>query len=56
MAHDLGMNVCLEGVESESDVEILAPLKADKYQGYLFGKPMSPYAFIDENRKFIVDE
>lgn len=56
MAHDLGMNVCLEGVESESDVEILALLKADKYQGYLFGKPMSPYAFIDENRKFIVDE
>lgn len=56
MAHDLGMNVCLEGIESESDIEILAPLKADKYQGYLFGKPMSSYAFIDENRKFIVEE
>lgn len=53
MAHDLGMNVCLEGVESESDVEILAPLKADKYQGYLFGKPVSSYAFFDENKKFL---
>ena len=55
MAHDLGMNVCLEGVESESDVEILAPLKADKYQGYLFGKPVNSYAFLDENRKFLFD-
>lgn len=55
MAHDLGMNVCLEGVESESDVAVLAPLKADKYQGYLFGKPVSSYAFIDANRKYLVD-
>lgn len=55
MAHDLGMNVCLEGVESEGDVAILAPLKADKYQGYLFGKPVSSYAFIDANRKFLKD-
>lgn len=55
MAHDLGMNVCLEGVESESDVAVLAPLKADKYQGYLFGKPVSSYAFIDANRKFLKD-
>ena len=56
MAHDLGMNVCLEGVESENDVAVLAPLKADKYQGYLFGKPVSSYAFIDANRKFLKDE
>lgn len=56
MAHDLGMNVCLEGVESESDIDVLAPLKADKYQGYLFGKPVSSYAFIDANRKFLFEE
>lgn len=56
MAHDLGMNVCLEGVESENDVAVLAPLKADKYQGYLFGKPVSSYAFIDANRRFLKDE
>lgn len=56
MAHDLGMNVCLEGVESESDVAILAPLKADKYQGYLFGKPVNSYAFLDDNKKYLWDD
>ncbi|MBQ0162972.1 MAG: EAL domain-containing protein [Treponema sp.] len=55
MAHDLGMNVCLEGVESESDVEILAPLKADKYQGYLFGKPVNSFTFFDENKRFLFE-
>ena len=55
MAHDLGMNVCLEGVESESDVAVLAPLKADKYQGYLFGKPVNSFAFLDENRKYLFE-
>lgn len=55
MAHDLGMNVCLEGVESESDVAILAPLKADKYQGYLFGKPVSSFAFFDENKQYLFE-
>ena len=55
MAHDLGMNVCLEGVESESDIEVLAPLKADKYQGYLFGKPVNSYAFFDENKRFLFE-
>ncbi|MCQ2611085.1 MAG: EAL domain-containing protein [Treponema sp.] len=53
MAHDLGMNVCLEGVESENDVKILSELKPDKYQGYLFGKPVSSFAFLDANRKYI---
>lgn len=53
MAHDLGLNVCLEGVESEDDVQVLAPLKADKYQGYLFGKPVNSFEFLDENRKYL---
>ena len=55
MAHDLGMNVCLEGVESESDVAVLAPLKADKYQGYLFGNFVNSIEFLVENRKYLFE-
>lgn len=55
MAHDLGMKVCLEGIESESDVEILSKLKPDKFQGFFFGKPVSSYAFLDNNKKYFRD-
>ena len=55
MAHDLGMKVCLEGIESEADVEILAKLKPDKFQGFFFGKPVSSYAFLDKNKKYFRD-
>lgn len=55
MAHDLGMKVCLEGIESEADVEILSKLKPDKFQGFFFGKPVSSYAFLDKNKKFFRD-
>ncbi len=55
MAHDLGMKVCLEGVESEADVEILSKLKPDKFQGFFFGKPVSSYAFLDKNKKYFRD-
>lgn len=56
MAHDLGMKVCLEGIESEADVEILSKLKPDKFQGFFFGKPVSSYAFLDKNKKYFRDD
>ena len=56
MAHDLGMNVCLEGIESQSDIQILAPLKADKYQGFLFGEPVNCYSFMDKHRQYLCVE
>ncbi|MBR5096307.1 MAG: sensor domain-containing phosphodiesterase [Treponema sp.] len=55
MAHDLGMKVCLEGIESEADVEILSKLKPDKFQGFFFGKPVSSYAFLDKNKQYFRD-
>ncbi|MBQ6029330.1 MAG: GGDEF domain-containing protein [Treponema sp.] len=55
MAHDLGMKVCLEGIESENDVEILSKLKPDKFQGFFFGKPVSSYAFLDKNKPYFRD-
>jgi diguanylate cyclase (GGDEF)-like protein len=36
----LGMNLTAEGVETESQSEVLQALGCDSAQGYLFGKPM----------------
>lgn len=40
MAHDLGITVVAEGIESEEVHQILLELKCDKVQGYHYGKPM----------------
>jgi diguanylate cyclase len=41
MAHTLGMRVVAEGVETESQRDILVALDCDELQGYLFAKPMT---------------
>jgi diguanylate cyclase (GGDEF)-like protein len=40
MAHELGLPVIVEGVETEAQWAALAGLGADEVQGYLTGKPM----------------
>lgn len=40
-AHDLGMKIVVEGVERESQQKIIASLKADYIQGYLYSKPLT---------------
>lgn len=45
MAHELNMTVCMEGVEQKSDVEKLQQFAPDKFQGFLFGRPMSAAQF-----------
>lgn len=45
MAHSIGLNVCMEGIETEEQKEQLDELKADYLQGYLFGKPMPAQEF-----------
>lgn len=47
LTHDLGMNSLAEGVEETGQREQLLALGCRAVQGYLFGKPMSPAAFID---------
>jgi EAL domain-containing protein (putative c-di-GMP-specific phosphodiesterase class I) len=42
LAHDLGLGVVVEGVETEEDLAALAELGADAAQGFLFGEPMAP--------------
>jgi diguanylate cyclase (GGDEF)-like protein/PAS domain S-box-containing protein len=45
MAHELGMRVVAEGVETEMQRDLLLQAGCDHGQGYLFARPMSPAAF-----------
>ena len=45
MAHDLGMHVVAEGVETKNQLELLASLSCDEFQGYLCSKPIASNAF-----------
>jgi len=45
MAHELGMQVVAEGVETETQRDLLLAAGCDYGQGYLFARPMSPSDF-----------
>lgn len=45
LAHDAGFSVTAEGVERESQENILRQMGCDKVQGFFFAKPMSKPAF-----------
>ena len=42
LAHSLGLTVTAEGVEKQSQLEMLAGFGCDYIQGYLLGRPMLP--------------
>ena len=46
MAHNLGIEVIAEGVETYAQRDFLAKAGCRLYQGYLFGRPVAPKAFI----------
>lgn len=39
LAHSLGMQVIVEGIETQNQLDLIAQLGGDEIQGYLFGKP-----------------
>ena len=45
MAHELGMQVVAEGVETEQQHQLLMEADCDHGQGYWYGRPMSPAQF-----------
>jgi diguanylate cyclase (GGDEF)-like protein len=42
LSHQLGLEVLVEGVETEAQLQLLAPLRPDLLQGFLFHQPMPP--------------
>ncbi|MBU3145317.1 EAL domain-containing protein [Clostridium sp. CF012] len=50
MAHSLGIKVVAEGIETDTEFELLKELQCDSIQGYLIGKPMTSANF---REKFI---
>jgi len=40
MAHSLGLQVTAEGVETRAQLDAMARLGCDEYQGYLFSRPL----------------
>ena len=47
LAHDLGLGVVAEGVETAGQRAVLAELECDELQGYLFAKPMQATHVLD---------
>jgi diguanylate cyclase (GGDEF)-like protein len=47
LAHNLGMHVVAEGVESEAQYEFLRAIGCDSGQGYLFGRAVPAHAAVE---------
>lgn len=41
ICHDVGIKVCLEGVETQEEYNLVKQMKPDYIQGYFFGKPQT---------------
>ncbi len=52
MCKDLGLNTLMEGVETESQFEVIKELGVDYCQGYLFAKPLP----VDEAIEYLENE
>ena len=48
LGHRLGMTCVAEGIETESQLELLKRLHCDRLQGYYIGKPMPPEKFFEK--------
>lgn len=51
MAHDLGLLICIEGIEESVVYDVIKSLGADYMQGYLFARPMDKHSFIKNYKR-----
>ena len=51
MAHTLNLEVCIEGIETEEELQEIKKLNPDYIQGYLFGKPAPEDEFYNQQIK-----
>src|SRR5690606_5517399 len=52
IAHDVGMHVVAEGVETREQLDLLLEYECDYAQGYLFAKPLSATNFSQHVKSF----
>ena len=45
LAHDLGLRVVAEGVETEAELEAVGAMGCDEAQGFLLGRPAPAQSF-----------
>ena len=45
MAHEMGISVCIEGVETKEELDCVSVLSPDFIQGYYYGKPVDEDTF-----------
>jgi len=55
LSHNLNLTVVAEGVETLEQYEILRSFNCNEGQGYLFGRPMAPDAFITWLNEYSID-
>lgn len=55
LAHSLGMNVVAEGVETDSQRDMLKTMRCDEMQGFLLGNPLHADAFIILIREQVIN-
>lgn len=48
LCHDVNIEICLEGVETEAEYDAVSTMDLDIIQGFLFGKPKSKIDFYNE--------
>lgn len=48
LCHDVSVKICLEGVETEEEYNMVKDMKLDLIQGYLFGKPLPKSVFLEK--------
>lgn len=46
MIHGIRLKMCIEGIETEEELDVISRLKPDYIQGYYFGKPCPAHEFL----------